>query len=240
MEGLNLFDIISLAVVVFSVLLSFNRGIVRETMSVLGWVFSAVAAFLLAPLFNPYLAKIGYIGPLLETSCELSTILSFTVCFAASLMIWSLLTTYVTSMMQLPVLSAFDRSLGIIFGGLRGLVLISLALIVNQTVIPAGGFYDSISGSKSAEVFAGLSETMLDHMPDGPPDWLLNFYGNLMSTCDGQLITTPEVIDELDTDALTDEPLDELDSEPFDELDSDEEFTFNDHVNGKSMDRSVA
>ena len=221
MDGLNIFDIVSLVIIGFSVLLSFNRGIVRETMSVLGWVFAAVAAYLFAPYFNPFLAKIGYIGPLLESSCELSTVLSFTISFAFALLVWSLMTTYVTSMMQLPVLSAFDRSLGIIFGGIRGIIVISLALIINQTATPAGSIYDSISGSKSSEVFQELSTSMIDYMPDGPPDWLLNLYGNLMSTCGSQIVTIPEPLEELDPDAVLEDDEFAADDEF---LDDDESF----------------
>jgi len=197
MDNLNLstFDFISLGIIVASMLVSLNRGLVRETMSVIGWVFATFAAYFAAPLLNPYLANIGYIGPLLQSSCELSMVLSFTICFAFSLLIWSMLTTFIATLMKLPILSALDRYLGLVFGAMRGFILVSIMLIINQSVMPAGTVYDSISGSQSAEVFENLSSALAERVPDlsEPPKWILNSYSNLMSTCDHNITTPPDL-----------------------------------------------
>ncbi len=197
MDTLNLgtFDFISLGVILASMLMSLNRGLVRETMSVIGWVFATFAAYFTAPLLNPHLGNIGYIGPLLQSSCELSMVLSFTICFALSLLVWSMLTTFITTLMKLPILSALDRYLGLVFGALRGFIIVSILLIINQSVMPAGTVYDSISTSRSAEVFENLSSALAERTPDlsEPPRWILNSYSNLMSTCDHNITTPPEL-----------------------------------------------
>ncbi|MCY4261640.1 MAG: CvpA family protein [Rhodobacteraceae bacterium] len=197
MDNLELtnFDFISGTVIVASLLVSLNRGLVREAMSIIGWIFATLVAYFAAPLLNPHLATIAYVGPLLESSCELSMVLAFTISFAFSLLIWSMLTTFITTLTNLPILSALDRYLGLVFGAVRGFLFVSIILIVNQSVVPAGSVYDAISDSKSADIFENLSTAMLERMPDlsSPPAWVLNSYSNLMSTCDHNITTISEL-----------------------------------------------
>ena len=197
MEGLNTFDIIAIVIIVLSVVLSFSRGFIREAMSIIGWIVAAIAAYIFAPLCTPLLSKIAYVGPLLAGSCELSIVVSFAICFAIALLIWSLLTSLASSMAQMPVLNAFDRSLGVLFGSVRGIILIAIVLIINNTIMPSGKIYDSVSNSQSSSILINFSESFMERLPDGPPDWLVNSYSNLMSVCDENIQTTS--VDDLAT-----------------------------------------
>ena len=58
MEGFTIIDAVVAVVVLVSALLAYSRGFVRESLSILSWVGSAVAAYMLTPMAEPLIAEI--------------------------------------------------------------------------------------------------------------------------------------------------------------------------------------
>jgi hypothetical protein len=58
MDAFNIVDGAALALVAISAVLAYARGLVRETLSILGWVVAAVAAFAFAPAVGPLVREI--------------------------------------------------------------------------------------------------------------------------------------------------------------------------------------
>jgi len=127
---MNWLDGILLAVIVISALISLVRGFVREVLSLVVWV----AAFWVSVRYTEALA--AYAQPYLA-SPTLRLIAAFAVLFIATLLVGALL-NYMASVLVLKTgLSGTDRALGVVFGGLRGLLIVALlVLLAGLSAVP--------------------------------------------------------------------------------------------------------
>lgn len=117
------------------------RGLVREVLSILGWVIAFLAANLLA----------GPLGPLMPQaipSPELRVAAAFVAVFVASLIVTTLLGLLLTKIVKAVGLGGVDRTLGALFGIARGLLIVLAAvLLAGLTSAPRQSFWrDSASG----------------------------------------------------------------------------------------------
>ena len=62
MEGFTLVDAGVAAIVLLSGILAYSRGLVRETMAILGWIGAAVVAFIFADQVEPLVRQIPVLG----------------------------------------------------------------------------------------------------------------------------------------------------------------------------------
>lgn len=124
------FDYFVLAVMFFSFLLGMFRGFAREVLSLLAWV----AAFWVAKTFALQVL------PLIPSSVptySLRIFASFLALFLLSLMVAKLITLSVSSMIRRLQLSGADRFLGGMFGLTRGILLVSLVvMLAGLTTVP--------------------------------------------------------------------------------------------------------
>ena len=124
------FDYIVLAIVGVSVLVSLFRGAVREVMSIASWV----ASFLIALNFAPTLAKFL---PVSLGQSWLRLFVAFGVLMIVGLLLFGLVAFMLTRLIRGSGLSPLDRSLGVLFGLVRALViLVALMLIAGLTPLP--------------------------------------------------------------------------------------------------------
>ena len=129
---MNVLDIVVVAVILLSGLFAFARGFVKEALSVVAWVGAAFAALYGLPFATPLAERFLPKGPVADGAAALAI-------FLVALVILSLLTSAVASRVKESALSAVDRTLGLIFGLVRGLVLVCLAYIALSWAVPAGG-----------------------------------------------------------------------------------------------------
>jgi membrane protein required for colicin V production len=122
---LTLIDLALIAVVLISAVFAFGRGFVHEALSIAGWIGAAVAVIFGLPLVRPYVRDVIQ-PPLLADFAAGATI------FILAMIILSIFTRAIASRVHGSRLSAVDRSLGFVFGLLRGAVLICLAYIPVQ------------------------------------------------------------------------------------------------------------
>jgi membrane protein required for colicin V production len=120
---MNPLDIGVLAVVLISALLAFSRGIVRELLSVAGWIAAAFATLYVFPYVQPFARK--YIS--ITLAADLGAAL---VIFLATLTIISIGSGWLAKQIHETDFKPLDRSLGFVFGALRGLVLLCLAFLL--------------------------------------------------------------------------------------------------------------
>jgi len=123
-------DYAVIGVVAVSVAWGVWRGLVREVMSLAGWVIAFLAANLLA----------GPVGERLPESmarAELRVLLAFVGIFILSLVITTLAGLLLSRIAKAAGLGGLDRSLGGLFGALRGLlIVVALALAAGLTTLP--------------------------------------------------------------------------------------------------------
>ncbi len=117
---MNTLDIFILAVLCVSALVGVLRGAAYEFISLGGWV----AAFFVARQFSPWLADHylqGIAAPALRNGA------AWVACFVLALLVAGLLATLMRLLLRSTGLGILDRSLGAVFGLVRGLVLLMLA-----------------------------------------------------------------------------------------------------------------
>ena len=153
---MTLFDYAVLAILLVSVIISVLRGLVREILSLIGWV----AAFVAANLFSSDVAELlpAVLGhPVLRLSVAFLLLLLGGALLMA-IINWGILRAIAAAGMQLA-----DRGLGGLFGLARGLVIVvALVMVGGMTRAPQMDFW------KDA-IFASLAEaavkTVLPFLP---------------------------------------------------------------------------
>ena len=182
MDGFTLVDGGVALLALVSGILAYSRGFVREAMSILGWVVAAVAAYYLAPRAEPLVREIPILNDFLGESCELSTIAAFAVVFAVALVIVSIFTPLFSSVVQRSALGGLDQGLGFLFGVLRGLVLVAIALVVYDRII-LNETVPMVDDSRTAKIFANVQDSLNDQIPESAPSWITDKYENLVGSC---------------------------------------------------------
>jgi membrane protein required for colicin V production len=121
--------LIVIVVVLISATLAMVRGFVREVLSVASWVVAVGAAYYgykpLVPLVKPYVE-----------SATIATVISAAVIFFIALIVASYLTTRIADFVIDSRVGAIDRGLGFVFGAVRGLLLLVIALLFFSWLVP--------------------------------------------------------------------------------------------------------
>ncbi|PRY95329.1 membrane protein required for colicin V production [Hasllibacter halocynthiae] len=184
MEGFTWIDGVVAAIVVLSALLAYSRGLVRESMAIGGWIVAALLAFALAPVAAPLVAETPYLDQFIGDSCELSLIAALAIVFALGLVVVSLFTPLLSSVLHgNAVLGGTDRALGFVFGALRGVLLVAIALIVYERFSPAG--IEVVEASRTVSAFEGVTRAIEERLPTETPVWITSRSENLAATCAG-------------------------------------------------------
>jgi membrane protein required for colicin V production len=182
MDSFTVFDGVVAGVIVISAILAYSRGLVREAMSIGGWIAAAFVAFLFAPNALPLMNEIPYLGDFIGGSCELGILASFAAVFAVALVLISLFTPIFSSAIQKSAIGGVDASLGFLFGVARGVLLVVVALIAYERIVGDEPIA-AISDSRSAAVFANMQGTIEEQIPSDAPGWIMERYESLTAVC---------------------------------------------------------
>jgi membrane protein required for colicin V production len=144
----TIFDYLVIFVLVCSIVISTLRGLVKEILSLLGWVVS----FVVANAYGPDLAR------LLPDAIPGDTtrlIVAFIALFIGVRLLMMLLNMAVDAVIKASGLTLADRGLGGLFGLGRGLVIVLAAvLLCGMTAIPRQPFWKEAVLSPLAETAA--------------------------------------------------------------------------------------
>jgi membrane protein required for colicin V production len=125
----NWVDVIIISVVVLSALLAFIRGLVREVLGIGAWVgagFFAVWAF-------PYgREQFHHVIP----QPDVADSVGFGVLFVVGLLVLSIVSNLVARLVRTSALGGLDRTLGTVFGLVRGAGTVALAYILAGVAVP--------------------------------------------------------------------------------------------------------
>ncbi len=182
MEGFTIVDGVVAVIILISAILAYSRGLVRETLAILGWVAAAVAAFFLTPMAEPLVREIPVLSDFLTTSCELSIIAAFVAVFVLGLILISIFIPLFAGAVQRSAVGGVDQALGFLFGVLRGALLVVVALIVYDRVL-IGDPIPAVDDSRTAAIFADVQERIADSIPSEAPSWIVERYEELVGDC---------------------------------------------------------
>ena len=115
----NVIDIIVISIILISCVVATFRGFVKETFSIVSWLFALIVALQLYERFK--LELIDYI-----TQKVIVDIVAFGFPFLTSLFISNLISSWLSPKFSVAGLLIFDKLFGLIFGIFRGLLFVVL------------------------------------------------------------------------------------------------------------------
>ena len=145
---MTIFDYLVLFILIASVVISTLRGLVKEILSLVGWV----AAFVVANAFG---AKLAPMLPSVFTGQAVRLIVAFIALFLGVRVLMGLLSLAVGALIDATGLTLADRGLGGLFGLGRGIVIVLAGVILcGMTSIPQQAFWKDALLSPMAEAGA--------------------------------------------------------------------------------------
>ncbi|QEY23296.1 CvpA family protein [Neisseria animalis] len=158
MSNIPLADILALAVIVSCFFISMSRGVIAEAGSLITWI----AAFFAAKTFAVQFADIAF-----QTMQPraLAVALSFVMVFIAIRVALYLIRSLLTSAVSALGLGSVNRLLGGIFGAIKGVLLVTLAVMVcSFTDLPSSEGWQQ---SYTIPYFELLAQIVMPYLPYG-------------------------------------------------------------------------
>ena len=168
---ITLLDGILLAVALLSGLLAMVRGFSREVLSIVSWAVAAVAAFAFYGQLTPFVQN--YIA-----SETVASIVAAAAVFLVTLIIVSVITMRIADAIIDSRIGPLDRSLGFLFGVARGALLMVVALLFFNWLVPADNVPVWVAEAKSKPLLENLGETLVDMLPEDPEAAIMERLGN--------------------------------------------------------------
>lgn len=159
MEQLNNLDVVFLVIVAISILVSVARGFVKEVLSILGWILAGVAVYYLLPVVEPITKKYIESELLVAIVNSMGILLLFCI-------LWILLTDKLSFQIRNSKFSTVDRIFGILFGFLRGIVVVLLVQIMITSLIPEEAEQGIFAESKYFKLAEESSKPIKDMIPE--------------------------------------------------------------------------
>jgi membrane protein required for colicin V production len=159
-------DIFLIVVMLVSGLLAMVRGFMREILSIAAWAAAAaVTIYFYARLLpfakqyfnNDYVAAGATIGGL----------------FLGTLIIVSILTVRISDKILDSRIGALDRTLGFLFGLARGLMIVVVAFIFFDWLVPQKSQPEAVRSARSRVVLQSTGEWLKSLLPEDPEDTIL-------------------------------------------------------------------
>lgn len=119
----NWVDYTIIAIIALSVLISVMRGFVREVVSLVIWVAAIIVSF----IFYQYIA--GLLVNIIHSD-SVRIVVSFVGLFLATLILGMLINYLIGQLVSNTGLSSTDRVLGVIFGVVRGILVVVLLMML--------------------------------------------------------------------------------------------------------------
>ncbi|MBO0661193.1 CvpA family protein [Jiella sp. MQZ9-1] len=164
--SVTLLDAILVAIMLVSALLAMVRGFSREVLSVVSWVAAALVAFMFYSKLTPF---------------ALQYVHSKTVAMAGSAAVLFIITLIVVSYITLRIadfiidsrIGALDRVLGFVFGAVRGLLLVVVAMLFFNWLAPQNQ-PTWIANAKSKPFLDDLGKRLVAALPQNPEGLIVN------------------------------------------------------------------
>ncbi|MEZ5829731.1 MAG: CvpA family protein [Dongiaceae bacterium] len=163
---MNFVDIVVLAVIALSALLALGRGFVKEVLSVFGWIGAAIGTFVIffyVPQVRAFANK-QIAEPLLaDIVCAISL-------FVVLLIVLGFVNHTISSRVHASALGPLDKSLGLVFGLVRGVVLVALAyMAMSDWLLPNRQERPDVINQARTEPYVEQAALLIKNMI--PQEW---------------------------------------------------------------------
>ena len=164
---ITLLDIILIVVMLISGLLAMVRGFMREVLSITAWILAAAATLYSYGKLVPY-AKEYFNSDIVASVAVIGSV------FLVTLLVVSVLTIRISDMVLDSRVGALDRTLGFLFGLARGLIIVVVAFVFFNWLVPEHSQPDWVKGAKSRVVLTGTGQWLISMLPEDPENTILN------------------------------------------------------------------
>lgn len=167
---ITLFDGLLIGLMLISGVLAMIRGFSREMLSIGSWVAAAAAAFFFYSYLTPYVAP--YTAQI-TSSKMIADVAAAGIIFAITLLVVSLITMKLADFIVDSRIGALDRTLGFVFGAVRGALLVAVGLLFYNWLVP-----DSqpkwIAEAKSKPMLESIGDSIVAFLPDDPENTIID------------------------------------------------------------------
>lgn len=182
----TLLDIIVISVMLISGILAMVRGFLREVLSILSWVAAAAVTVLFykqtLPLVQQYISQ--------EMAATATTV---AVLFLGTLLIASIITARISDLVLDSRIGALDRTLGFAFGLARGLLLMVVAFLFFNWLVPVKGQPAWVLDAKSRPTLESIGNWLIAQLPEDPENTILNKLKKPSSPSEGNEASVPTI-----------------------------------------------
>ena len=164
---ITLLDIVLIVVMLVSGLLAMVRGFMREVLSIAAWVLAAGATLYAYGKLLPY-AKQYFNNDIVAAIAVIGGV------FLLTLLVVSVLTVRVSDMVLDSRVGALDRTLGFLFGLARGLVIVVVAFVFFNWLVPERSQPGWVKNAKSLIVLKRTGDSLMSMLPENAESTILN------------------------------------------------------------------
>ena len=157
--GVTYVDPIVVIVIVVSAIYATYRGFVSETLSIFAWAAAAFATLFFGPKLAPLARD-------LVSSPFLGQLIGYAVIFLVVLIPLSFISYRFSESVKNSPVGTLDRSLGAMFGIVRGLAIIGLAYIAFTFMVSVSKQPAWLTHAKLLPVIQGSAQVLLSLVPD--------------------------------------------------------------------------
>jgi membrane protein required for colicin V production len=155
----TILDIAVVVIILLSGALAFTRGLAREVLSIVAWVGAAAATVYIFPLARPFAQS--YIS--VKLIADIVTGVSI---FVVVLIVLSVLSHALSHRVRASALGPLDRSLGLSFGLLRGVVVVALAYMLFAWAVPPEDRPDWVVEARTEPFMTKGADALRTLIPD--------------------------------------------------------------------------
>ena len=167
---ITLLDGILLAIMLVSAVLAMVRGFSREVLSIVSWIVAAVAAFYLYAQLTPFVQQ--YL-PSIASNKSVASIIAAASVFFVTLIVVSVITMKIADFIIDSRIGALDRTLGFVFGAVRGMLLVTVALLFFNWLVPEDQ-PKWIAEAKSKPMLETIGERIIAVLPEDTEGTILD------------------------------------------------------------------
>ncbi|HVX99863.1 MAG TPA: CvpA family protein [Pseudorhodoplanes sp.] len=163
---ITVLDLFLLIVMLISALLAMVRGFMREILSIAAWGAAALATLYLFNKLVPY-AQSYFNNDIVAKAVVIVGV------FLGTLLVVSVITVKVSDMILDSRIGALDRTLGFLFGLGRGLIIVVVAFLFFDWLVPQKSQPAWVTEAKSKVVLQATGDWLKSLLPDDPESTIL-------------------------------------------------------------------
>ncbi|HYB11221.1 MAG TPA: CvpA family protein [Alphaproteobacteria bacterium] len=214
-------DIVVIIIILLSALFALIRGFVKEVLSVVGWVGAAFATLYLFSYVTPWFRNFIAIPWLADGAAGVTI-------FVIALVILSAISHAIAQRVHQSSFSALDKSLGLVFGLVRGIVIVCLGYLALGWAVSSPDDYPSwVKEAKTAPLVERGARMIEQLIPESERRRALQAVGDAESKARNGIDAAQAVQRLAKPDAKADAPKDQQGYKPDENKEMDRLFQSN-------------